>query len=534
MAGRFGRRGRPATRAVAVTAARAVAVAATALALVLGLAACGGAAASRSTSATAPAAAPSSAAGSPTPRSSAVPRSIPDGDWTQFGYDARRDGVGPTDTGITRADLGRLRAIRVAIDGTVDGAVVALHDVRVAGRVRDVLIMTTTYGRTIALDARTGARLWEYSPPDIGSLLGSAQVTTASPTVDPDRRFVYVATPDGIVHKLSVTDGRAVWSTRVLLDPSHQKLASPASISGPLLVVATDGYNGDTPPYQGHVVTLDRATGAIEHIFNSLCSTRRGLIDPSTCSASDSAIWGRAGATIVPGSRDILVATSNGPFNGRTNWGDSVLELSPDASRLLHNWTPVNQRALNSGDLDLGSASPALLPIVDGHRLILQGGKAGLLELLDLARLDGTSGPAGPRLGGELQSVAAPGRNQVRTQPVVWTHDGRTLIFVADDSGTAAYALDPTPTPHLSVLWRSAHPGTSPVLAGGLLYVYDELAGRLEVDSPTSGRLLASLRAAPGHWNSPIVVGGRIVLPVGNANDHATSGTIYIYRLPGR
>jgi hypothetical protein len=31
----------------------------------------------------------------------------------------------------------------------------------------------------------------------------------------------------------------------------------------------------------------------------------------------------------------LLVATGNGAYDGRTNWGDSVLELSPDAGKLL-------------------------------------------------------------------------------------------------------------------------------------------------------------------------------------------------------
>ncbi len=34
-----------------------------------------------------------------------------------------------------------------------------------------------------------------------------------------------------------------------------------------------------------------------------------------------------------------------------------------------------------------------------------------------------------------------------------------------------------------------------------------------------------------GHWNSPIVVDGRIALPEGNSNDHSTSGILDIWRL---
>jgi hypothetical protein len=67
------------------------------------------------------------------------------------------------------------------------------------------------------------------------------------------------------------------------------------------------------------------------------------------------------------------------------------------------------------------------------------------------------------------------------------------------------------------------------VLAGGLLYVYDVGDGGLNVYRPRPGRLVATLPAGPGHWNSPIVVDGRIALPEGDANDHETSGVLDIW-----
>ena len=36
-----------------------------------------------------------------------------------------------------------------------------------------------------------------------------------------------------------------------------------------------------------------------------------------------------------PGTQWFSVATGNGPFDGKTNWGDSVLALSSDAARLV-------------------------------------------------------------------------------------------------------------------------------------------------------------------------------------------------------
>ncbi len=463
---------------------------------------------------------------------------FPDGDWTRFNFDAQRSGVGPADTGITAANVDRLRVRLVQLDGTVDASAIQLHNVKVHRRRRDVVIMTTTYGRTIELDPRTGHRLWEFTPPDIGRYQGTFQITTTTPVADPDRRYVYAASPDGYIHKLRVATGRQVrsrhWPVRVTFDPTHEKLASALNISGRSLVVTTDGYMGDAPPYQGHVVFINRRTGRITAVWNALCSNRHHLIHPSSCSASDAAIWGRSGAVIEPGSHRILVATGNAPFNGSTEWGDSVLELSASAHRLLHNWTPTNQAELNSDDLDVGSTSPAVLPEYHGFRLAVQGGKAEVLDLLDLGRLNGTTGGPGPRTGGQLQQLPTPGAAMMFTEPAVWTSGGQTYVFVATGGGTDAYVLTGGNQPRLTVAWHNHVAGSSPVLAGGLLYVYNPNAGALNVYDPTSGNQLVSLPAASGHWNSPIVVGGRVILPTGDANDHSLKGSAYIFHLPGR
>lgn len=455
------------------------------------------------------------------------------GDWLRFDYDAQRSGVGPAHTGITAGNVGLLRLRKVEINGTVDSSAIELHAIRVAGRARDVIVVTTTYGRTIALDAGTGARLWEYVPRDIKTYEGSSQVTTATPIADADRSYVYAASPDGIIHKLSLTTGRQLWATKITFDATHEKIASALNISGKWVVAVTGGYFGDAPPYQGHVALIDRATGRLLHVWNSLCSNRHHLIDPpSSCPASDSAIWARAGAVIEPRTGRILVATGNAKFNGSTDWGDSALELTPDASRLLHNWTPTDQVQLNANDLDLGSSAPALLPETDGFRLAVQGGKDGQLHLLNLNRLDGTRGGLG-RTGGELQGISSPGSAMVFTAPAVWAHAGRVYVFVADGLGTGAYVLVGGRHPHLHAAWEKNVAGTSPVIAGGLLYVYDEFGG-VSIRQPTTGSLLRSLATGDGHWNSPIVVGGRVIVPEGAYGAHDTSGVLDIYHLPGR
>jgi outer membrane protein assembly factor BamB len=433
------------------------------------------------------------------------------GDWTRFGYDAARHNSGPAATGITAKTVGTLKRQTVQLDGTVDSSPIYLRGV--AGR--DLFVVTSTYGKTAAIDATTGAVVWRYTPPGYGSFAGSPQITTATPVADPNRRHVYAASPDGRIQKLSLTTGRRVWSTAITRDPTHEKIAAALNLADGVVYATTGGYIGDAPPYQGHVVALSTASGRILHVWNSLCANRAAIIQPSSCRSSDSAIWARSGAVIVPGTGQILVATGNGPWNGRTDWGDSVLLLSPTL-KLQRNWTPANQAQLDSGDTDLGSTAPALL----AGGLAVQGGKDGLLRLLRVARLSGRLGAT----GGELQTVPLPGRGDLFSAPAVWRG---TWVFVANGAGTQAWRLAGG---RLRLAWESSAPGTSPVVAGGLLYVYDPSAGGLNVYVPASGRRIANLSSGSGHWQSPIVSDGRIALPEGNANDHRESGLLNIYR----
>ena len=444
-------------------------------------------------------------------------------DWPLFGRTPDRANASDAPTGITRASVRRLRRTVLHVPGTVDSSPIFLHDVRVRGARRDVFVVTTTYGRTMALDARDGARLWTFTPPGIGGWAGTPQITNASPAADPDRRWVFAASPDGRVHKLSLARGREAggrWPVTITRDPTHEKLTASFNVSGPLLVVATGGYIGDAPPYQGHVVTIARASGRIVAVFNSLCADRHRVIRPSTCPSSASAIWARSGAVVQPGTRRLLVATGNAPWNGRTDWGDSVLVLSPDARRLLGHWTPRDQAQLAATDADLGSTAPALL----GGGRALQSGKDAKLRVLSLRRTFAAGGR--PVLGGEVQTLPAPGAQGVFTAPAVWRHGGRTTVFVTTAAGTAAYDVR---AGRLVRRWANAAAGTSPVVAGGLLYVQDPNGG-LNVYRPASGRRVARLATGPGHWQSPVVAGGRILVAEGDANDHATTGTLSLFR----
>jgi len=457
-------------------------------------------------------------------------------EWPQFGLDPQRSDVSERATGITSANVTHLRRMTVALGGTVDSSPVYLHGALVGGGAHNLVLVTTTYGRTVAIDADSGRILWTFTPPGYDRWKGSAQITTASPLIDPGGRFLYASSPNGLIHKLSIADGSedraGAWPVSITRDPRHEKVDSALNVDGPDLVASTGGYFGDAPPYQGHLVLIDRESGRLRAVFNTLCADRRGLIAPASCGASDSAIWGRAAPVIEPGGQRILIDTGNGPWNGTTNFGDSVLELTFPGLGLRQAFTPTNQASLNASDTDLGSSAPALL----GGDRVAVAGKDGVLRLLALSHLNGhpPSGGVGQRhpLGGEVQRLSIPGGGQLLTAPAVWSAaaqarpGARTTMFVADGNGTAAYVLRGG---RLYQAWENGIPGTSPVMAGGLLYVYDPSGGGIEVYRPGSPRPIAKLAGTPGHWNSPIVVDGHVIEPEGNANGHQLSGTLDLF-----
>jgi outer membrane protein assembly factor BamB len=185
-----------------------------------------------------------------------VPAVAVAGDWGRYGYDAARHSSSP-DQRITARNVSRLVRTRVQLGGTVDSAAIY---------VRGMFVVTTTYGRTEALNADTGKVRWRFTPRGYAGIAGSAQITNATPVASTDRTAVYAAAPDGRIRKLRLSDGKVLWATAITRDPTHEKITSSLNVFRGLVIAATGGYIGDAPPYQGHVVTMSERSGRIAHV----------------------------------------------------------------------------------------------------------------------------------------------------------------------------------------------------------------------------------------------------------------------------
>ena len=434
-------------------------------------------------------------------------------DWPEFDYDSARSGVNPQTTPLTAANVGQMQKLwAVQLPDVADSSPILLHGLTFPNGVkRDVLYVTTRDGRILALDAATGAQLWGHQP-------SGPKITHSSPVADPNRQYIYAYGLDGYVHKYNaITGAESIghgWPVQITLMRETEKEGSALNIANGRLYVTTGGYIGDFVPYQGHVVTIDLATGTT-HVFNSLCSNIPHLLTDPECSSERSGIWARGGAVVDPVTGDVFAATGNGPYDADTHgfdYGDSVIKLTPNGDELLDSYTPTTQATLDATDQDLGSVAPALLPQIKGSKtplLLVQGGKDGVLRLLNRQNLSGAGGPG--HEGGELQALSLPGCN-LFAQPAAWTdpHTGAVWLFAPFTCGLTAFRVttNAAGVTTLQQAWKISDTVTSPVLAGGALYAVE--TGRILALDPTTGHTLWSATQGVGgiHWESPIVVGG--------------------------
>jgi hypothetical protein len=464
-------------------------------------------------------------------------------DWLQFGGDAQHSGRNTAETAITRNNVSALtQKYQVTLTATADGAPVFLEAVSTQMGTKDLLFVTTSDGRIIALDAQTGAQVWthQYGPGTCQiNRTGGPCYTTSSPAIDPNRQYVYSYGLDGNVHKYQVGDGTetidGLWPQPTTLKGFDEKgssaLAIATSNGTTYLYVVHGGYPGDNGDYQGHVTAINLGTGA-QKVFNAACSDQavhfKRFADgvPPICSTPRNAIWSRPGVIYDAGTDRIFMGTGNGVYDGNNsghNWSESVIALHPDGSggtginagKPLDSYTAANFQALDNGDTDLGSTAPAILPVPANsivQHLAVQGGKDAKLRLINLANLSGNGGPG--YVGGEVGTIInVPQGGVVLTQPTVWvnTGDGTTWVFVVNGNGASGLQLivDVNGNPSLAARWQNVQGGSSAIVANNM--VFSISGSTVRALDPLSGNVLWSLARSGGfHWESLIVANGAV------------------------
>jgi outer membrane protein assembly factor BamB len=443
--------------------------------------------------------------------------------WRTFGYDAAAGQVNAVEHVLMASNANHLRqAWSVKLPDLAGERPILLQHLAWPDKtLRDVLYLTADNGTLLALDADTGAKLWAVTPKNT-----NPKYTKASPAADPVQGLIYSCGLDGKVHRFRATTGQEGtgngWPVRVTKMPLSEKVSAALNLANGYLYVTTASFSGDAPPYQGHLVTINVKTGAT-HIFNSLCNDHTHLLALGECTQNGGGIWARPGVVVDPATGNIFFTVSDGLFtanSGGADWGDTVIEMTPDGSKVVDSYTPENYATEAFQNRDLGSVAPVLLPDIPASRtpeLAVQAGKEGLLRLLNRQDLSGQGGPA--HVGGELQTLTIPDDCPVLAQPLAWQDPatGALWLVVADSCHMEGYQVltSAQGATRLHLAWSAGVQATSPILAGGVLFAATSHA-LLALDPHTGHVVWSSAHAAAGgdigaiHWESPIVVAGRL------------------------
>jgi outer membrane protein assembly factor BamB len=450
------------------------------------------------------------------------------GAWLTFGNDPAHVSINTSDQVMNPKTVSTLRRLwHVQLPDLADERPILVRNLTMPdAQKHDVLYMTTDDGTLLAIDADTGHAFWAVTPK---AGYSNAKYTKASPAADPANNLIYSYGLDGFVHCFRLTTGQEItghgWPVRVSRMPLSEKVSSALNLIDGYLYVTTASFSGDAPPYQGHMVAINVKTGT-SHVFNSLCSTQHAhLLAPHECPYNGGGIWARPGVVQDPMTGHIYFAISDGSFtanDGGTNWGDSVIEMTPDGTSILDSYTPENYVTEAFQNRDLGSTAPLMLPTIPQSKtpyLAVQAGKEGLLRLLNRQNLSGQNGPG--HVGGELQTVALPDLCPTLAEPVTWQDNSRAMwLFVATLCHMDAFKVVTSPQgiTQLQKAWYLGVEASSPIVAGGVLFAASSHA-ILALDPYTGHQLWSSALSRAGgtiagiHWESPIVVGGRLYCP---------------------
>jgi outer membrane protein assembly factor BamB len=448
-------------------------------------------------------------------------------DWPVFGFDPARSSYNSAETKLNVGNVHRLRARwQISLGDVADSTPILLQHVRIGRSYRPMLYQTTLSGVTLGIEAMSGHIVWRFTT-------HGPNYTHSTPAADPSGKAIYVPGVDGKVHKLNASNGHEMhghgFPLRITRMPNTEADESPLNVANGYLYATTSGFDGDATPYDGHVVAVNLASGKVT-IFNSLCSHNHRLPTPNSCPEQRSGIWARGGAVVDPEASmngQVYAATGNGNFDANTgghNYGDSVLALSSDVLDLNGSYTPTDYQQLQSGDVDLGSTSPAILPAQGSSQtplMLVEGGKDAVLKLLNRAAL--------PGVGNELQLIDLP--QGLFSTPAVWTDaSSHPWIFMGFSYVIQAYGLKTNSSgqSQLVEMWyaspgQTGGEGTSPVVANGIVFIAFD--GAIYALNAANGSALwssampsAGKTIGPVHWQSPIVVNGGVYCSDQNGN----------------
>jgi hypothetical protein len=325
---------------------------------------------------------------------------------------------------VNAASFGLL--VTVPLDGRVDAEPLVALGQTIAGQgVHDVVYAATENDSVYAIDAVSGAILWQrslgtpvpYQYKDGDDNVFPVMGILGTPVIDRTAGAIYLVadlytgTVDYfLLHAISLSSGKDLVTpvhiqfaqtlsdgTKWLFNPKYQlQRAGLLESNGSIYV--SFGSNGDIDPSisRGSIVAYDASTLQPQHA---------DISDKLSLASNPyylSSIWQSGYAPAADAGGDVYFSTGNSDphtasYSPSFNRPESVVRLSGDLGAVLTSFTPSNYFSLDGGDVDLGSGGMLLLPDQAGTypHLAVAGGKDGRAFLIDRDKMGGYT-PGGP------------------------------------------------------------------------------------------------------------------------------------------
>ena len=346
-----------------------------------------------------------------------VPRDEP-----LYHNDLVRTGWNPNESTLTTANVATssFKSLQtLAVDGNVLAQPLYLGQYTIAGAPHNVLIVATENDTVYEFDADSGVVLNSVS-------LGTSQKSGDVGCGDIQPTYGITSTPvvnraTGTLYVVSATEPSSYnfHTTLHALDiATLSDKVTPVDITASVTLNNGSLFSFD-PNNQYNRPGLVWANNSLYVAIGSHCDNNGSNIagwllrynaslaqlaafstigDPTgDCdNRSLSSIWMSGFAPALDASGNLFVATGNGAFDansGGHDYGESVLKLKPDLSRVLSYFTPSDYNDLNCNDTDFGSGGVMLLPRgpVPRPQVAVAMGKASVLYVLNSLRLGGES-----------------------------------------------------------------------------------------------------------------------------------------------
>jgi outer membrane protein assembly factor BamB len=451
-------------------------------------------------------------------------------------YDNQRTGANVSEkilkpSNVNSQKFGKL--FMLPVDDQIYAGLLFASDVQISGKRHNVLYVATVNNSVYAFDAdKPGDPLWHRNFNGSGRPTDHSEVGQAchiyndfignigivgTPVITPDRTMYFVTRTvesGGTVQRLHAIDittgserpnspkviqasmpgkGEGSVGPNVVFNPVTQNQRSALAYSDGAVYVAWASFC-DTRPYHGWMMSFDPSTLEPIGSFNASPNGDR------------SGIWMSGAGPGFDSAGNLYVGTGNGSYDGKTEFGESVLKLQAKSLRPLDFFTPSSFNTLNEFDLDFGSQGPTMLP---GTNLLVIGGKESKLYLLNAENL-GKQAPGDIQIPQVLQPVEPTIRPTLshhlhNSNPVWKNSQGINLYVWGENDFLQLFRFDP-----------SAQKFVVPAVARGLVLPPSGMPGGMMTVSakgadPKTGILWATAPRA------------------GDANQMTVPGTLYAF-----